>query len=104
MTRPDQPGRGPRPQQPRPAQAPPQPPTGPVTAAPLPPGLEEQTASALLQVVRGRPAFPGAPPSALSFEDEIDAALSYEKGLAIKALMAIALVLLVLAVRVYFLG
>jgi hypothetical protein len=104
MTRPDQPERGPRPQQPRPAQAPPQPLTGPVTAAPLPPELGDQTASALSQVVRGRPAFPGAPPSAPSFEDEIDAALSYEKGLAIKALMAIALVLLVLAVRVYFLG
>jgi hypothetical protein len=50
------------------------------------------------------PAFPGAPPSAPSFADEIDAAVSYEKGLAVKALVAVALVLLVLAVRIYFLG
>jgi hypothetical protein len=52
----------------------------------------------------GRPAFPGAPPSAPSFDDEIDAAVRYEKGLAVKALLAIALVALVLAVRVYFFG
>jgi hypothetical protein len=52
----------------------------------------------------GRAAFPGAPPSAPSFDDEIDAAVRYEKGLAVKALLAIALVALVLAVRVYFFG
>jgi hypothetical protein len=55
------------------------------------------------QPERGRPAYPGAPPSAPSFEDEVHAAVSYERGLAVKALMAIVLVLLVLAVRVYFL-
>jgi len=52
----------------------------------------------------GRAAFPGAPPSAPSFDDEIDDAVRYEKGLAVKALLAIALVALVLAVRVYFFG
>jgi hypothetical protein len=52
----------------------------------------------------GRAAFPGAPPSAPSFDDEIADAVRYEKGLAVKALLAIALVALVLAVRVYFFG
>jgi hypothetical protein len=105
--RPDQPELDPRPPEPRPAEAPDlleQPLTAPVTTAPLPPELRDQTASALSRVVRGRPAFPGAPPSAPSFEDEIRAAVSYEKGLAVKALIAIAVVLIVLAVRFYFLG
>ena len=44
---------------------------------------------------------PTRPPS---FEDEIDSAISYEKGLAVKALAAIALVLVVLVVRFYFLS
>ncbi len=52
----------------------------------------------------GRAAFPGAPASAPSFDDEIDAAVRYEKGLAVKALLALALVALVLAFRVYFFG
>jgi hypothetical protein len=52
----------------------------------------------------GRAAYPGAPPGAPSFEDEIDAATRYEKGLAIKAVLAIALVAVVLALRVYFFG
>jgi hypothetical protein len=51
-----------------------------------------------------RAAFPGAPPSAPSFDDEIDAAVRYEKGLAVKEVLAIALVALVLALRVYFFG
>ena len=71
---------------------------------PLPPELGDQTACDLSQAARGQPAFPGAPPSAPSFEKEVGAAVSYEKGLAVKALLAIALVLIVLAVRVYFLG
>jgi len=52
----------------------------------------------------GRPAFPGAAPAAPSFDDEIGAAVSYEKGLAVKALLAIAIVAIVLVVRVYFFG
>jgi hypothetical protein len=49
-------------------------------------------------------AFAGAPASAPSFDDEIRAAVRYENGLAVKALLAIALVALVLALRVYFFG
>jgi len=51
-----------------------------------------------------REAYPGAPASAPSFDDEIDDAVRYEKGLAVKALLAIVLVALVLALRVYFFG
>lgn len=51
-----------------------------------------------------REAYPGAPASAASFDDEIDDAVRYEKGLAVKALLAIVLVALVLALRVYFFG
>jgi hypothetical protein len=51
-----------------------------------------------------RPAFGGAEPSAPSFEDEIRAAVSYERGLAAKAFLSIALVVVVLALRVYFFG
>ena len=43
-------------------------------------------------------------PPAPSFDDEIRATVSYEKGLAVKALLAIALVAAVLAFRVYFFG
>lgn len=50
------------------------------------------------------PPYPGAPASAPSFEDEIDAAVRYEKGLVVKAVLAIALVAAVLALRVYFFG
>jgi hypothetical protein len=50
------------------------------------------------------PAYPGAPPSAPSFEDEIDTAVEYERGLAVKALLSIALVALVLVLRVAFFG
>ncbi len=49
-------------------------------------------------------AFPGAPPSAPSFDHEIHDAVEYERGLAVKALLALALVALVLALRVAFLG
>jgi hypothetical protein len=49
-------------------------------------------------------AYPGAPPSAPSFEDEIHHAIAYERGLAVKALLSIALVALVLVLRVAFFG
>jgi len=49
-------------------------------------------------------AFPGAPPDAPSFEREIDDAVEYERGLAVKALLALVLVALVLVVRVAFFG
>jgi len=52
----------------------------------------------------GEAAYPGAPPSAPSFEDEIQHAVAYERGLAVKALLAIALVALVLVLRVSFFG
>jgi hypothetical protein len=50
------------------------------------------------------PAYPGAPPSAPSFEEEIENAVAYERGLAVKALLSIALVALVLVLRVAFFG
>jgi hypothetical protein len=50
------------------------------------------------------PAYPGAPPSAPSFDDEIQHAVEYERGLAVKALLAIVLVALVLVLRVAFFG
>jgi hypothetical protein len=50
------------------------------------------------------PAYPGAPPSAPSFTDEIHSAVEYERGLAVKALLSIALVALVLVLRVAFFG
>jgi hypothetical protein len=49
-------------------------------------------------------AYPGAPPSAPSFEREIDVAVEYERGLAVKALLSLLLVALVLVVRVAFFG
>ena len=49
-------------------------------------------------------AYPGAPPSAPSFEREIQDAVEYERGLAVKALLALCLVALVLVVRVAFFG
>jgi hypothetical protein len=51
-----------------------------------------------------QPPYPGAPASAPSFDDEINAAVRYEKGLVVKAVVAIALVAVVLALRVYFFG
>ncbi|HEY7015324.1 MAG TPA: hypothetical protein VH480_21345 [Streptosporangiaceae bacterium] len=39
-----------------------------------------------------------------SFEDEIRVTVRYERGLAVKALLSIALVAAVLAFRVYFFG
>jgi hypothetical protein len=44
------------------------------------------------------------PAPAPAFEDEVRTALSYEKGLAVKALLAIALVGVVLAARFFLLG
>lgn len=38
------------------------------------------------------------------FEDEVRSAISYERGLAVKALAALAIVVLVVAVRMLFLG
>jgi hypothetical protein len=52
----------------------------------------------------GQQPFPGAPPDAPSFEREIDDAVGYERGLAVKALLALALVALVLVLRVSFFG
>lgn len=49
-------------------------------------------------------AYPGAPPTAPSFEHEIHDAVEYERGLAVKALLSLALVALVLVLRVAFLG
>lgn len=43
-------------------------------------------------------------PPAPSFEDEIRVTVRYERGLAVKALLSIALVAAVLAFRVYFFG
>jgi hypothetical protein len=51
-----------------------------------------------------QPPYPGAPASAPSFDDEINAAVRYEKWLVVKAVVAIALVAAVLALRVYFFG
>jgi hypothetical protein len=50
------------------------------------------------------PAYPGAPPDAPSFEEEIESAVEYERGLAVKALLSVALVALVLVLRVSFFG
>ena len=50
------------------------------------------------------------PPSAADaqslrvFEEEVRSAVSYEKGLAVKALLALAVVALVVTIRVLFLG
>ena len=49
----------------------------------------------------GRAAYPGAPPEAPSFEDEIETATRYEKRLVLKALLAIALVAVALLIRFY---
>jgi len=49
-------------------------------------------------------AYPGAPPTAPSFEHEIRDAVEYERGLAVKALLALGLVALVLVLRVAFFG
>jgi len=51
-----------------------------------------------------RAAYPGAPPSAPSFDAEIEDAVEYERGLAVKALLALCLVALVLVIRVAFFG
>jgi hypothetical protein len=105
---PQGPGHGPRPAPSRPAPRPgapqQQPAAAPARGAPLPPGPSADAACAGPQPAPGRPAFPGADPLAPTFEDEIRTALSYEKGLAGKALVAIAIVALVLAVRFLFLG
>ncbi len=50
------------------------------------------------------PAYPGAPASAPSFEREIHDAVEYERGLAVKALLAVGLVALVLVIRMAFFG
>jgi hypothetical protein len=82
----------------------PAPQPGPKTASPPEGRPTVQPEPGLLQAPGGRLAFPGAPPSAPSYEDEIHAALFYEKGLAVKALLAVAIVGAVLVVRFFFLG
>lgn len=52
----------------------------------------------------GRPPFPGAPREARSFDDEIGAAVRYERGLAVKAVLVIVLVAVIIGLRVYFFG
>src|ERR1700730_9114123 len=47
-------------------------------------------------------ACPGAPPSAPSFEEEIDTATKYERSLVGKALLAIAVCVLIVAIRAFF--
>lgn len=60
--------------------------------------------------VPGRPSSgdrspaPGDPPVPVPFDDEIRAAVRYERGLAVKALVAIVVVAVVLALRVFLLG
>ena len=76
---PDQPPRPPRPRQP-----------GVVAAVPS-------------ELLEGGAAFPAASPSAPSFADEIDTAVSYEKALVPRAVLSVALVLLVLAIRLVLL-
>jgi hypothetical protein len=76
----------------------------PTTASPPDGRPTVQPGSGLSQAAGGRLAFPGAPPSAPSYEDEIHAALFYEKVLAVKALLAVAIVGAVLLVRFFFLG
>jgi hypothetical protein len=66
--------------------------------------VRDHAPSGLARVTQDRPAIPRAPLPAPTFEDEIRAALSYERGLAGKALVAIALVAVVLAVRFLFLS
>jgi hypothetical protein len=56
------------------------------------------------QPVVSHAAFPGAPPSAPSFEDEIDTATTYERSLVGKALLAIAVCVLIVAIRAFFSG
>jgi hypothetical protein len=81
-----------RPEQP-PA-APPDPPAQPCPADPAPPRPPSS-----LPALRAEPV-----PPVPSFEDEIRATVHYERGLAVKALLSIALVAAVLAFRVYFFG
>jgi hypothetical protein len=78
-------------QHPAPAPDPSAQPHPPDPAAPRPPSS--------LPASREEPALP-----APSFEDEIRATVHYERGLAVKALLSIALVAAVLAFRVYFFG
>ena len=71
---------------------------------PLAPGRSGLEAPGPGLAARGRPAIPGASPAAPTFEDEVRTAVRYEKGLAVKALVAIALVAVVLTLRFLFLG
>ncbi len=50
------------------------------------------------------PAAPGEPATATSFDEEIRSAVRYERGLAVKCLLALALVAVILTLRVYFFG
>jgi hypothetical protein len=55
------------------------------------------------------PPSPELPPaagaqSAQTFDEEVRSAVSYERGLAVKALIALAIVALVVTIRLLFLG
>jgi hypothetical protein len=65
---------------------------------------EDQLDQLDLPEVGRRAAFPGAPPSAPSFEEEIDTATKYERSLVGKALLAIAVCVLIVAIRAVFSG
>jgi len=65
---------------------------------------EDQLDQSDQPVVGRRAAFPGAPPSAPSFEEEIDTATKYERSLVGKALLAIAVCVLMVAIRAFFSG
>jgi hypothetical protein len=54
--------------------------------------------------VTGRPPAQDDGSRPPSFDEEIRAAIRYERGIAVKALVAIALVLAVLAIRVWLPG
>ena len=70
----------------------------------LPDQREDQLDRPDQPVVSHRAAFPGAPPSAPSFEEEIDTATNYERSLVGKALLAIAVCVLIVAIRAFFSG
>jgi hypothetical protein len=77
-----------------------QPPRPPRPPRPRQPGVVAAAPSELLE---GGAAFPAAAPSAPSFADEIATAVSYERALVPRAVLALALVLLVLAIRLVLL-
>ena len=77
-------------------------PEQPSALPPDPAGHPHQADPAALRPPSSLPAPREEPAS--SFDDEIRATVHYERGLAVKALLSIALVAAVLAFRVYFFG